>query len=200
VKKKISIFKRRCYNKIKGSSMKKIIIPIVMAVASSLFANETTLFKDSTYTFKEKNFNDLIELGEYLAQESFSKEDKKNLKDWAIEDVKSSPKASKVFYKSLAETIIPTIQNSQTKPLYRVELYKKFVDMFHQHPDYNDSPHNFLAIVNHYNPPKKELQRVEILQNNLLLQTMQQNQSNFNAVLQTQQVFPQAYLPSSSRA
>ena len=159
--------------------MKRILLLFMLILPLHLAANEIIVAKKSGYIFTQKNIDEIFILGEFIGGSSFSRTDKKNLKIWLIDDFESDPKASNSFYKSLSLDVIPRIKKSKGNDAYRAELYLNFIDLFNKNPQYTKSPHNFLATINHYNPPLKGSRELQLLYRNMLIS----NQQNFNRVM-----------------
>ena len=165
--------------------MKTVILFISILLYSSLYAKDEVLYQKNDYIFTEKNFDELVIMGEFIARSAFSKEDKKNLKSWSIKDFKSTPKKSMVFYNFMHSDVIPYIINKTARATYATELYENIIEIFRKAPD--NSPYNLLAIIEKYNPPIKELYLMRERRFKLLQQTLLINQQNFNMTINMQQ-------------
>jgi len=146
------------------------------------------LLRVGNHVFTQTNADELIQLGEFLGRSGFTREDKQQLTSWSIADFKSAPEQSVAFYDSLHKEVLPRIaaQDSDIE-IYRAELYLRFIRLFNRHPEYQKSPHNFLAIIDHYHPPVTEAMQLQQLQHNLVMQQIQMNQRLFNQTLQQAQ-------------
>jgi len=71
------------------------------------------LYQSGRYQFTEQNANALMQLGEFLAGSRFSNAERNALQAWSVNDFKSVPKASVIFYKRLSKTILPKIKTSR---------------------------------------------------------------------------------------
>lgn len=155
--------------------MKKwFLLTLLILLCSILLLN---LPKSKNDTALQKNIDNVIQLGEYIANDHFSKKDKENLSTWLIKNFSTDSMASTTFYTSLNSQIIPKIKNSPTHSIYRAELYLKLISIF-KNPKYQ-SPDNLLAIINRYNPPIQEASQLQLLYYRMLIS----NQQVFNQTL-----------------
>ncbi|HIP51450.1 MAG TPA: hypothetical protein EYG94_05100 [Campylobacterales bacterium] len=165
---------------------KLLLVLVFFSIATQ--AKNKILYQKNEHIFTQRNLNETIVLGEFIARDSFSKKDKKNISQWLIDDFKAAPKKSKIFYESLSNVTIPKIKVSRNNELYRAELYLQFINMFKNNPQYTKSPHNFLAIIEHYNPPKKDAKNLQLF----YARQLQYNNQMFNSVLKQVQTSSQA--------
>jgi alpha-D-ribose 1-methylphosphonate 5-triphosphate diphosphatase PhnM len=165
--------------------MKYKILFITLLLFTTLHAKEIILFQENNHTFTQKNFNELIQFTEYLARDKLKKEDIKALKIWAIEDFKLAPNVAKTFYTKLSQDVVPYFYKKETRATYPTELYRNIINMFQKHPSKN--PLNLLSIINHYNPPKKELIALQKREAQFTYQLLQMNQQNFQMIMNSTQ-------------
>ena len=147
------------------------------------------LLHHNDYDFTQRNVNELITFGEYLARAKFSEADKQALTQWSIEDFKSAVAESIGFYQSLRNTLLPKIKASSEDEVYRANLYRGVVNNFKQRAEYAASPNNFLAIIDRYHPPREEADQLQQLYTDMVMQNMQINQMQFD---QSKQPFSQS--------
>lgn len=165
--------------------MNYTILAIIILLCSNLQGKETILFQENNHTFTQQNFNELIQFTEYIARDKLNKNDIKALKIWAIDDFKSAPKKSEFFYKKLSKDVLPYFYKKKTRASYPTELYRDINNMFQKHP--SKKTLNLLSIINHYNPPKKELLALKKLEAQLTYQLLQMNQQNFKMIMNSNQ-------------
>lgn len=151
------------------------------------FAATKILYQKGNYIFTQKNANDLLEIGEYLAGARFSNKDKNAFQVWAIADYKNKPKLGTKFYKTTIKTMLQKLRKSKGNNTYRAELYLVYVDAFKKHPEYRIFPDNFLSIVDRYKPPIKEALIIRQIRFNSVMQQYQSNQHSFNRSMQQMQ-------------
>lgn len=157
---------------------------LTIPVAAGSADESEILFHHEDYDFTQRNVDELILFGEYLARSKFSKADKQALRIWSIEDFKSAITDSIGFYTSLRNTLLPKIKASPDDEVYRANLYRGVVNNFNQHPEYAASPDNFLAIVDRYEPPREEAAQLQQFYANMVIQKMQLNQRLFDQSMQ----------------
>lgn len=161
-----------------------------MFASEFTIAKERILYQDGSAVFTQENANDLIELAEFLGRSSFSEKDKKALLAWSVLDYKSAPKKAVIYYKDLRNNLLPKIRamkNNNQRNNFRTELFLSYINLFNKHPEYKKSPNNFLAVIDRYNPPVKEVLILQQIQFNQLQQALQMNQMMFNQTMRLQQ-------------
>ncbi len=166
------------------------ICSIFLSISSCYADNsQQALFKQGDFVYTRKNAAELIQLAEFLGRSTFSVKDKQALSAWSIDDFKVAPKASVKFYRNLSKLVIPVIKTKRGHALnqYRAELYSQFAYRFDKYPDYRKSADNFMAIIDRYNPPIREVLQLRQLKFNAVMQQAQRNQRSFNRSMQQAQ-------------
>ncbi len=177
-----------------GGVLFSFVFVIIMGAflpVSTCFAdnNDKILFVDGALAYTQKNLDELIQLAEFLGRSNLSSKDKKAVKKWSIGDYQAAPKESASFYRNLTDVLLPAIKSKKGKALslYRAELYSQFAYRFDKYPDYRKSADNFMAIIDRYNPPIREVLQLRQLKFNAVMQQAQRNQRSFNRTMQQAQ-------------
>lgn len=180
-----------------GGNLKSSFVVILSLYSFFLFSvlaveadDKRVLYSSGSYTFTQKNANELIELAEFLGRSKFSSADKKALQIWSIQDFKSVPKKATVYYKDLNNNLMPkirAIKNKKKRDSYRTDLYLGYVNLFNKKPEYKASPDNFVAVIDRYNPPVAEAMLLQQQIYSNFQQQLRLNQMMFNQTMKLQQ-------------
>ena len=185
-----TLFLSKSLNKLSYFYFGFIIFLLSLPVLTTEAGSGDVLYQKGAYTFTKKSANELIELAEFIGRSKFTPKDKKALLAWSIQDFKSVPDKAVIYYKDLANNLMPKIRvmkNNTKTNNYRADLYLGYINLFNKHPEYKKLPDNFLAVIDRYNPPIQEALLLQQLQFNLFQQQLQMSQRVFNQTMKLQQ-------------
>lgn len=178
--------------------LKYVLMVFILSVTQMSAAEDKILYQKGEHIFTHNNALQLIQFAEFLGRSSLSKDDRNRLYQWSIQDFREQPIKGSEFYASLKTTIIPKIRSGNNLDNMRTEIYLNVVNSFKKKPKQAQSPDNFLAIVNRYNPPIQEAQALQLVYQSLILQQMQLNQMLHNQTMNQYQSSMQAITKSMS--